>query len=264
MDQIELIDKRKPREKHFLQKDGTIRAEVYGTDVHYLKDGKYEEIDNTLIKENDSLVNKSNDYKVEFKENIKDSLMKMSKDDHYIDFKIRDTKDVKLKSNKRQLSKETKNVTYNNITDDITIEYQALSNAVKETIILQNANYSELSFELDTDLNLKEEEGQILALDNKENIVFRIEKPFMVDSNEIRNDNIYYKIQNYSDGYILDLVFDDEWLQDENRVYPVLIDPTISNYTVSRLGSELGARFEKQRQLVAMDSMSPLETLIFV
>lgn len=229
MDQIELIDKRKPREKHFLQKDGTIRAEVYGTDVHYLKDGKYEEIDNTLIKENDSLVNKSNDYKVEFKENIKDSLMKMSKDDHYIDFKIRDTKDVKLKSNKRQLSKETKNVTYNNITDDITIEYQALSNAVKETIILQNANYSELSFELDTDLNLKEEDGQILALDNKENIVFRIEKPFMVDSNEIRNDNIYYSIQSYCDGYVLRLVLDDEWLTGKERKYPVYIDPTIIN-----------------------------------
>ena len=72
MDQIELVEKRKTREKHFLQKDGTIRAEVYDTDIHYLRNGKYEEIDNTLIKENGSLVNKSNDYKVEFKEDFKD------------------------------------------------------------------------------------------------------------------------------------------------------------------------------------------------
>ena len=95
MDQIELVEKRKTREKHFLQKDGTIRAEVYDTDIHYLRNGKYEEIDNTLIKENGSLVNKSNDYKVEFKEDFKDSLMKMSKDRHYIDFKLKDTKNTK-------------------------------------------------------------------------------------------------------------------------------------------------------------------------
>ena len=72
MEQIELIEKRKPREKYFLQKDGTIRAEIYDTDVHYLKNGRYEEIDNTLVKENDSLVNKSNDFKVEFKENFEE------------------------------------------------------------------------------------------------------------------------------------------------------------------------------------------------
>ncbi len=51
MKKIELIEKRKLREKHFLQEDGTILAEVYDTDIHYLKNGKYEEIDNTLIKD---------------------------------------------------------------------------------------------------------------------------------------------------------------------------------------------------------------------
>jgi hypothetical protein len=39
---------------------------------------------------------------------------------------------------------------------------------------------------------------------------------------------------------------------------------TISNYTVSRLGSELGARLEKQRQIVEKDGSSPLSKLIFV
>ena len=80
MKQVELIEKRKPREKHFLREDGTILAEVYDTDIHYLKDGKYEEIDNTLVSENGILRNKSNDYKVEFKENFKESLMKMTID----------------------------------------------------------------------------------------------------------------------------------------------------------------------------------------
>ena len=49
MKEIELIEKRKPREKHFLQEDGTIIAKVYNEDIHYLKDGEYKEIDNTLV-----------------------------------------------------------------------------------------------------------------------------------------------------------------------------------------------------------------------
>ncbi len=229
MKQIELIEKRKPREKHFLREDGTILAEVYDTDIHYLKDGKYEEIDNTLVSENGVLRNKNNDYKVEFKENFRDSLMKMTKDDHYIDFKIRQSSIGNLKSEKRKISKKMQNITYNNITDDIKVEYQTLSNKVKETIVLQNANYSELSFELDTNLNLSNENGEIIAKDENGTVIFNIEKPYMIDSNQIRNDNIHCLLDSFDDGYILTLVLDDEWLNSEERKFPVYIDPTISN-----------------------------------
>ena len=229
MKQVELIEKRKPREKHFLREDGTILAEVYDTDIHYLKDGKYEEIDNTLVSENGILRNKSNDYKVEFKENFKESLMKMTKKNHYIDFKVRESKIGNIKVYKRKLSKQMKNTTYNNITDDITVEYQALSDKVKETIVLQNSNYSELSFELDTNLILSKENGEIIARDENEKIIFRIEKPYMIDSNKIRNDNVYYKINSFDYGYLLTLVLDEEWLNSNERVYPVYVDPTINN-----------------------------------
>ncbi len=229
MKQVELIDKRKPREKHFLREDGTILAEVYDTDIHYLKDGKYEEIDNTLVSENGVLRNKSNNYRVEFKENFKESLIKMTKDEHYIDFKVRESNIGNLKVGKRKLLKQIKNTTYNNITDDITVEYQTLSDKVKETIVLQNANYSELSFELDTDLILSNEDGEIIARDANEKIIFRIEKPFMIDSNKIKNDNIYYKIDSFDDAYLLTLILDDEWLNSSERVYPVYVDPTITN-----------------------------------
>lgn len=229
MEQIELIEKRKPREKHFLQKDGTIRAEIYDKDVHYLKNGRYEEIDNSLVKKNGSLVNKNNAYLVEFKEDFKDSLMKMSKDGYYIDFKIKDIKSSNLKSAKRVLSKQMNNCVSNEITDDISIEYQSLPNKVKETIVLKNANHSRFRFELDTNINLKEENGEIIALDEEKNIIFKIEKPFMIDSNNIINEKVHYLLNKYDDAFILDLVLDDEWLQESNRQFPVFIDPTITN-----------------------------------
>ncbi len=229
MKQVELIEKRKPREKYFLQKDGTIRAEIYDTDVHYLKNGRYEEIDNSLVKKNGSLVNKNNDYLVEFKEDFKDSLMKMSKDGYYIDFKIKGLKDLSLKQTKRVLSYKMNNCISNDITDDISIEYQTLSNKVKETIVLKNANHSKFSFELDTNIDLKEENGEIIALDEDANTIFKIEKPYMIDSNNIVNENVHYLLNKYKDAFILDLVLDDEWLQDSTRKFPIYIDPTISN-----------------------------------
>ena len=66
MKEIELIEKRKPREKHFLREDGTFIAKIYSDDIHYKKDGKYEEINNTLIENQKKLLNKSNDYHVQF------------------------------------------------------------------------------------------------------------------------------------------------------------------------------------------------------
>ena len=49
---IELLEKRKAKEKHFLQEDGSIVAVMYNDNVHFKKNGKYEEIDNTLNETN--------------------------------------------------------------------------------------------------------------------------------------------------------------------------------------------------------------------
>jgi len=64
MKQIELISKRKPREKHFLQEDGTIIAKVYNEDVHYLSNGKYEDIDNSLKEDENFFYNKKEKFKI--------------------------------------------------------------------------------------------------------------------------------------------------------------------------------------------------------
>ena len=60
MKEIELIGKRKAREKHFLKQNGVIEAQVFDEDIHFLKNGIYEEIDNTLIDKGDYYTNKNN------------------------------------------------------------------------------------------------------------------------------------------------------------------------------------------------------------
>ena len=60
----ELINLRKEREKHYLNEDGTITAYMYDEDIHYLDDGKYKEIDNSLIEESKYFTNKNNNFKI--------------------------------------------------------------------------------------------------------------------------------------------------------------------------------------------------------
>lgn len=229
MKEIELINKRKPREKHFLQEDGTIVAKIFNKDIHYLKDDKYEEIDNTLIEENGIVTNKSNKYKVEFEKKITDTLMKMTKDNHYLNFRVKGAVANHLKNKSRKLIPETKSIMYGSNNDDISIKYQTLENKVKETIVLQNAKQTTVEFIIETNLNLKLEYNEIIARDKFDNIVFRIEKPFMLDSNDIKNDNCFYTLERISEDYLLTLTLDEKWLNDKKRKYPIYVDPTVSN-----------------------------------
>ena len=85
MENFEILAKRKKNEKHFLQKNGDIVATVYSDNVHFFKEGKYEEIDNTLIKNGNFYENKNNAYKVKFYDNEDDSLIySMSIKDDYM------------------------------------------------------------------------------------------------------------------------------------------------------------------------------------
>ena len=45
----EVIALRKPREKHFLNEDGTYTLYAYEEDVHFLKNGQYQEFDTTIV-----------------------------------------------------------------------------------------------------------------------------------------------------------------------------------------------------------------------
>ena len=86
----EIISLRKAKEKHFLCDDGTFKAFCYKDDIHYLDNGEYKEIDNTLIKQDNKYVNKSNNLKISFSNCIdNNSLYKVELENKYIDFKIR-------------------------------------------------------------------------------------------------------------------------------------------------------------------------------
>ena len=231
MREVELVSKRKPKEKHFLREDGTIVARIYNQNVHYQENGKYQEIDNTLTKKNGYYSNKQNEYKVYYKNQSIDEFFKMEKDKYYLNIKLKDEKEVKSRKKKKQ-SKYIEDISYTNILDGINIEYKTLPTKVKETIVLKNKNSvkNKLVFFVNTNLELELEKNEILLKD-KNKIIFTIEKPYMMDKNGVINHNIRYFIERNEVGYEIELDLDMEWLMDKNTKYPVRVDPTITNYS---------------------------------
>ena len=223
MKEIEIKEKRKPREKHFLREDGTFKAIVYNEDIHFLKNGKYEEIDNSIIEEKDFYTNKSNSYKVKFGKKDKKNLMEIEKDGYYLKMKLKNNKFNKFDVKKQELK-------YIDILDNIDIDYKVMNNKVKEGLILKDKSCinKEILFDIDTnlDLILKEDRSIIALKNNKE--YFKIDAPFMIDSKNNKNYNACYKLDKTNKSYVLELELDNEWLQE--ATFPVIVDPTITNF----------------------------------
>ena len=66
---------RKRNEKHFINDDGTISLYLYNNDIHYLKNGEYLDIDNTLIEEENNFINKANNFHTRFPKDKKTNLL---------------------------------------------------------------------------------------------------------------------------------------------------------------------------------------------
>ncbi|MGN1268184.1 MAG: hypothetical protein ACI4U0_01570, partial [Candidatus Aphodocola sp.] len=230
MKEIELIGKRKPREKHFLKKNGIIEAQVFDEDIHFLKDGSYEEIDNTLIDIGDYYTNKNNAYNVKFAKTSKEELTDISIGNNYIKTKLVNCNVSQLVENINE-SKLHKNVCYPNILDNIDLEYNIMPAKVKEAIILKSkdVDLDKLVFSIETNMELELLDKKIVAKSNN-NTCFEFDAPYMIDADfKINNDVNYELSKNEVDKYLLKLNINKEWLNDEEIKYPVMIDPTITN-----------------------------------
>ncbi len=230
MKEIELIGKRKPREKHFLKKNGIIEAQVFDEDIHFLKDGTYQEIDNTLIDIGNYYTNKNNAYNVKFAKTSKDELTCISIGDNYIKTKLVNCNLSQLAENIME-SKLYKNVCYPNILNNIDLEYNIMPAKVKEAIILKNKyiDLEKLVFSIETNMQLELLDKKIVAKSD-DKVCFEFDAPYMIDANFKTNNNINYELSRIEDGqYILKLNIDKEWLSSEETKFPVMIDPTITN-----------------------------------
>ena len=234
---IELLNKRKLREKHFLNKDGTITAYMYNEDIHYTKGNNYEEIDNHLIFKKNKFINNKNDFKVEFESISNEKLITVKNQNKILEFNLKGQESTL--SDKAFLhtfgfdSEETSltdEINYYNIKKNIDLSYELKSNQLKESIILNNPSTidTDLTFQIKTgNMKLELQDDNSIHIKTSRKHYFTITTPYMFDQNKEASFDIQYNIKKMDDYYELKIIPNKSWLLDESRVYPVVIDPTI-------------------------------------
>ena len=239
----EVEDKREPNVKHFLLSDGTYTAAVYDEDVHILEeDGTYSEIDNSLVDDGTELKAKNGKNDIKLSNNTNSSkLVKMKIGDYKISWNfegINKTKSAKIKQKEtKELTGDEKHLTitnnkgyayFENAFDNVDLEYIVGTNSVKENIILkQKGAKSTYVVEYDIDhLTAVQTDSKTITLYDGENPVFTLSAPVMTDSAEqSSNDLTLTIIEQKNKKLTVQLSANEEWLNSDDRVYPVTLDP---------------------------------------
>ena len=128
-------------------------------------------------------------------------------------------------------------VLYEEVFEDIDLLYTKYSHHVKEEIIVKEPQESyryDFKLILDGVDAVLNRDGSVSLKDEKNEQVYYIPAPFMKDAAGAISYDASYLLSETTDGVILSVVADDTWMNDEDRLYPVSIDPTL----IVRAGEE--------------------------
>ncbi len=131
----------------------------------------------------------------------------------------------------KRIDNET-HVVYSNMYNGIDLKYTLESNDIKEYIIVK-APKAEYIYHFSLKLNgltpeLLDNGGISLYDTNTLEEQYRIPAPFMFDALNKKSDNVTYELTSLKEEeYILTIVADTEWINQETRTFPVSISPTV-------------------------------------
>ena len=248
---IKLVDEvselRTDNTKTFRREDGSFVVAVYNDSVHYLENGVFKDIDNSLSYDAKTAeyANKNNAFSFKLPKQLDGSKkIKLEMDEYAIDWKVINTsrstvetaQNVSKSQNMKQLTNRSQQVMYSNIMKHVNLEYIINGNNIKENIILkQYIENFEINFEYTlSNLILIEEEGQVSFINDDGLEIFNFTDLFAFDNKGDITKNVYTSItQTKKDVYQIKLSVDENWLKTAS--YPVVIDPTIISSTQSIL-----------------------------
>ena len=251
----ELSEKREQFTKYY-QTEGTAEIAVVSPTPLHFKDakGEWQDIDNTLIedtdaKDNDVLINTANAFQVTLPTELeKDTSVDISTKDYTVSFKfmkemngtpasaeiLQEPEIQNTRGDKFNLQPTTASVNYADVLEEIDIQYDVLPEGVKESIVIKDPSHILEKYEYTIEspgLTAKLLKDNSLAFYNKNGkSEFTMPAPYMFDSaeNSDISEKIEVRLEKKSEGvYSLTYLPDMDWFQDDNRVYPITIDPTI-------------------------------------
>ena len=266
----ELTSLREENIKHFRLSDGTYEVVVYNEPIHRKdENGVWQDIDNTIELKTDANISKytTQDSRVSFADRFKadSDLFTLSENGYSIsmqllnggneldneigttDFVAFDTPTVNNSPSERTETKfnsleeaksinNTSSIVYNNIKKNTNIEYILNGNNVKENIIITAPCESyEYIFQITLDGLYAELEGNVIFIKDIETnqTEYTIPAPYMYDANDNYSDDVSYALEQIKDEiYLLVVTADAEWINSEERAFPVVVDPTFEHHPI--------------------------------
>ena len=256
--------------KQFRKSDGTFVVASYNEQVHYVNEnGEFKDINNRLeyTKENKNgdfkgFENTDNVFTVKFNETLSnDSIYRISDDDYSIVLSavLSEEKTENGEYSKAEIIQSdnpekpeenddtdigtlfniTSHVVYKDADINTDYRYTLSGTHIKDYIVVKERqdNYS-YTFTLDLkNLTYSEDDfGGIVFKDGEGNVRYSIPAPYMYDNNGALSYEIFYQIEENEEKIILRVIVSEEWINAEERVFPVTIDPEIyyGDYTTSQ------------------------------
>ena len=301
----ELTDQRSEDTKRLRRADGAIELVMYSTPVHYEADGKWKNIDNTLIsKTNEKDVktyeNLASDFKVRFgaeenvitveykgetltfrqifdegdritkasvieKETKRDGLTDAEKDEHW-------RSPAELSSAIVYSQESIRGEKYPDV------EYRLNGKSLSEFITLNERPLAAAVYKYRVESSLKPLlDGNSVRFVNKSgDTVLSFSAPYMTDAKGEECYDFKVSIEEADQGYVYTMIPSEEWLNAEERAYPVVIDPdvkpdysgTITDTVISEVNPSTHynpnvdrikiAGSPKYRSLIKMNTLHPL------
>ena len=246
----EITDKREENVKVYKTNFGGYSAYISSVPLHYLDNGEWKDIDNSLSQNDDgTFSNAANGFEVNLPVALADnSGVSISKDNYSVSFALNDTKDnqnVKVENNKKStensintadnIASETdtsSSVEYKDVMKNTDVKYVVSGNSVKENIIIDKKSSVKDCYTFTVNVNgliaVLNEDKSISLFDENDETCFFIPAPVMFDSHNVISSNIEVDLTSNIDGtYTLTYTPDAEWLGSRDRKYPVTIDPDI-------------------------------------
>ena len=124
----------------------------------------------------------------------------------------------------------TSELTYKDPETGLNVHYVLSGKRLSEQIVLDHAPETAIVYStlLTTNgLRAEEKDGRIVFVDESGEAIFEIMPPVMYDANGEESAEIEVRLIETEDGCAYTLIPDAKWLQDESRMYPVVVDPDI-------------------------------------
>ncbi|MDQ2629574.1 MAG: DNRLRE domain-containing protein [Actinomycetota bacterium] len=227
---VELKDRRTANSRTFALPNGLRRTRIYQTPIHYRDEsGDWKPISNDLLPTSDgALQNGPNRFDLRLPDRLTAEPVRLAVGDHWVSSRPVD-------SPVAEASVVEDVVRYGAPGAPMAIEFSPLPSGVKEEIVLSDRDQpSRYDFELDASKGLGPTLTAAGAIEFREEsgkAVVVLPPPTMYDSHPKQpsvSSDIRYELDAIEGGgWRLSVVADPRWLEDDGRVFPVVIDPTL-------------------------------------